>query len=231
MTGPDLPENSLSEHAHVGRENRLRPRRTPRQARSAETRARILDSAAEVFEAHGYEAGTTNRIAEAASMSVGSLYQYFPNKDAILIELLEQHIADGAEHTHAALSTAVASGAALDDVVRAVVTELLALHRSMPVLHSILTTRIPLTPDLGTKLAAVEGHMVEDLGAFLAAVPELDVADPPVAAAMVAACVNSLVHARVAVAPSRSGAGHHGMTDERFVDETARMVMAYLLAG
>ncbi|OWY61320.1 hypothetical protein B7486_64405, partial [cyanobacterium TDX16] len=77
------------------REKALRPRKAPRQQRAVETRARILEAAAEVFTEHGYAAGTTNRIAERAGMSVGSLYQYFPNKDAILVELVELHIAEG----------------------------------------------------------------------------------------------------------------------------------------
>ena len=45
-----------------------------------------------MFEEHGYAHGTTNRIAAEAGLSVGSLYQYFPNKDAILVELVRAHI-------------------------------------------------------------------------------------------------------------------------------------------
>ncbi|HEY0228602.1 MAG TPA: helix-turn-helix domain-containing protein, partial [Mycobacterium sp.] len=53
----------------------LHPRKQPRQRRSELTRQRILDAAAHVFADHGYAAGTTNRIAERADMSIGSLYQ------------------------------------------------------------------------------------------------------------------------------------------------------------
>src|ERR1051325_4120912 len=77
-------------------DRRLEPRRRPRQVRAELTRERILDAAAHVFAEHGYAAGTTNRIAERARTSIGSLYQYFPNKDAILAELLVQHIDRGA---------------------------------------------------------------------------------------------------------------------------------------
>ena len=97
----------------------LRPRKVPRQQRALETRARILDAARAVFQEHGYAHGTTNRIAEAAGLSVGSLYQYFPNKDAILVELVDLHIAAGTDAVVAALaSTARARGdesASLDD--------------------------------------------------------------------------------------------------------------------
>lgn len=77
-------------------DRRLTPRRKPRQVRAELTRERILNSAAHVFAEYGYAAGTTNRIAEHAHMSIGSLYQYFPNKDAILAELLVRHIDRGA---------------------------------------------------------------------------------------------------------------------------------------
>src|SRR5256885_17137254 len=73
---------------------RLKPRRRPRQERSRETVEAIVEAAAQVFERHGYAAGTTNRIAERAGVSIGSLYQYFPNKDAIVAELARRHIAE-----------------------------------------------------------------------------------------------------------------------------------------
>jgi AcrR family transcriptional regulator len=50
-----------------------------------------VEAAARVFEEHGYAGANTNRIAERAGISIGSLYQYFPNKESILAVLLEQH--------------------------------------------------------------------------------------------------------------------------------------------
>ena len=70
----------------------LSPRKSPRQERSRRTVARILDAATHVFHERGYSAATTNDIAVEAGVSVGSLYQYFPNKDALLVALMEQHI-------------------------------------------------------------------------------------------------------------------------------------------
>jgi AcrR family transcriptional regulator len=51
----------------------------------------ILDAAARVLRKHGYEEATTNRVAEVAGVSVGSLYQYFPNKEALVHALIERH--------------------------------------------------------------------------------------------------------------------------------------------
>ena len=54
----------------------------------------ILTAAARVFVEDGLDGATTNRIAEVAGVSVGSLYQYFPNKQALASALLVQHVAD-----------------------------------------------------------------------------------------------------------------------------------------
>jgi len=62
-------------------------RKTPRQARSNELVAAVLDAAIQVLEAEGAQRFTTARVAERAGVSVGSLYQYFPNKAAILFRL------------------------------------------------------------------------------------------------------------------------------------------------
>ncbi|MEZ5998617.1 MAG: TetR/AcrR family transcriptional regulator [Hyphomonas sp.] len=65
-----------------------KPRKTPRQARSAATVDAILEAAAHILETGGLEAYTTNAVAVRACVSIGSLYQYFPNKDAITAALV-----------------------------------------------------------------------------------------------------------------------------------------------
>ena len=73
----------------------LSPRKRPSQGRSRFTVRQIVEAAARVFEEQGYVGTTTNHIAERAGVSIGSLYQYFPNKEAILAVLLEQHFDEG----------------------------------------------------------------------------------------------------------------------------------------
>ncbi len=68
----------------------LRPRKTPRQPRSAETVASILEAAAQVLETAGFEGFNTNTVARRAGVSIGSLYQYLPNKDALTIALIRR---------------------------------------------------------------------------------------------------------------------------------------------
>lgn len=68
----------------------LRPRKKPVQSRAVETYACILEAAAQVIEQHGIGAFNTNAVAERAGVSIGSLYQYFPGKDALVIALMRR---------------------------------------------------------------------------------------------------------------------------------------------
>ena len=66
------------------------PRRTPTQRRAVETCAAIVEATARILEDKGQDALNTNRIAERAGVSVGTLYQYFPDKHAILVALIRR---------------------------------------------------------------------------------------------------------------------------------------------
>jgi len=68
-------------------------RRTPRQARANQTAAAILEGAAQILETGGLAAFTTNAVAERAGVSIGTLYQYFADKDAVLLALAKQEMA------------------------------------------------------------------------------------------------------------------------------------------
>ena len=141
--------------------SRLRPRKTPVQPRARETRDRILGAAARVFSRHGYAAGTTNRIAAEAGLSIGSLYQYFPNKDAILVALVRQHVVEGAA---AVGDAAVAAGRlAPDDLagrVALVVDAFVDVHARDPALHQVLFEEAPRPPELLAELRALEDEAV-----------------------------------------------------------------------
>src|SRR5437660_11097229 len=69
-------------------------RRRPRQERGERRIDKILKAAAFVFAKVGYEAATTNAIARQAGTSIGSLYQFFPNKEAILHALAGRYLAE-----------------------------------------------------------------------------------------------------------------------------------------
>jgi AcrR family transcriptional regulator len=79
--------------AKPSRRKRLDPRKPPTQPRATETVNAVLEAAARILERHGFEGYTTNAIAERAGVSIGSLYQYFPGKDAVTVALIERECA------------------------------------------------------------------------------------------------------------------------------------------
>jgi AcrR family transcriptional regulator len=68
----------------------LNPRKSPRQARAVATQDAILEAAAHIISGGGLAAFNTNAVAERAGVSIGSLYQYFPNKDALMVALIDR---------------------------------------------------------------------------------------------------------------------------------------------
>jgi len=97
----------------------LSARKTPRQARSIETVRAILDASIQVLRRRGLDRLTTTAVAERANVSVGTLYQYFPNKRALLAEVLREHLGQVADAVvNAARRT---SGGSRRDIVAAVV--------------------------------------------------------------------------------------------------------------
>jgi AcrR family transcriptional regulator len=92
----------------------LNPRKIPSQVRSGVTVEVILEAAIQVLLANGFEKMSTTRIAERAGVSVGSLYQYFPNKQALLAAMVRRHIAHVADRVERAC--AGAHGATLEEM-------------------------------------------------------------------------------------------------------------------
>jgi AcrR family transcriptional regulator len=180
--------------------SRLSPRKTPVQARAVETRDRILDAAARVFSQHGYAAGTTNRIAAAAGLSIGSLYQYFPNKDAILVTLARAHVAEGTRSVLAAADRARTVPAAdLTRRVRPIVDALVEQHAGDPALHQVLFEEAPRPPELLAELRALEDLAVRVAAELLASRPRAEVTHhDETVARIVVTTIESLVHRLVA---------------------------------
>ena len=99
--------------------NSLRPRKKPRQARSEVTVAAIYEATIQVLLSQGLRRLTTTRVAERAGVSVGTLYQYFPNKHALLYSLLEHHLNDVATKVESACRDC--QGRNLSDVTASIV--------------------------------------------------------------------------------------------------------------
>jgi AcrR family transcriptional regulator len=157
-----------------------RLRKTPRQARSRSTVEAILEAAERVLRSEGYAAASTNRVARVAGFSVGSLYQYFDDKRAVIGALLDHALRIEAERIAQALDSLVRveRGVAIGRIVRRVIAErrskahlfrVLESHgpefcEEPPLLH-VLRTQAPVLADPLHRYAAA--HFSEALrGAF-----------------------------------------------------------------
>lgn len=143
----------------------LLPRRAlakvPRQQRSIEMVHAILDASRLILQRDGLEAFTTNHVADAAGVSVGSLYQYFRNKDALLLGLVERGLveAQDAARQSEAVQSAATFEEALSEQLRTLIAHLQPRRRSL----RELLGGTPLLSETGF-MAAVEGMVLECLG-------------------------------------------------------------------
>lgn len=180
----------LSRRCTITPTDRFRQRKQPKQDRATETRQRILDAAAHVFAEHGYTAGTTNRIAERAEVSIGSLYQYFPNKDAVLRALMDAHVDAGAALLAERLSGGLPER--LDDTLRVFVRATIDNHRDNPRLHRVLFEEAPRAPEFLARVHEMERFSVTMAAQVLGRHP--GVRDGRLNAQIVVATIDSLVH-------------------------------------
>ncbi len=118
-----------------------KPRKLPQQDRSRVTVEAILEATAHILTVDGYDKANTNRIAERAGISIGSLYQYFPNKESLLTALMEQHSREMAELVETKLNCLFDSP--LEVVVPELVKAVIAAHAINPRLHQVLSEEIP----------------------------------------------------------------------------------------
>ena len=117
-------------------------RRTPRQARARELVDALVEAAAQLLVERGYEAASTNAIADRAGVSVGSLYQYFSGKSDVFQELMERHQAE----VHPLVARALRDLESCDDApapaVESLLQELLRLHARRPELMHAMDTQL-----------------------------------------------------------------------------------------
>jgi AcrR family transcriptional regulator len=195
------------------------PRKRPRQARAQVTWDAIVEAAAQLLRAQGLARLTTNAVAERAGVSIGSLYQYFPNRDALMVALIERQQAEQA----AALADALAGlpGSTLRVTVERLVHAAMAQHRADPLLATAIDheeARLPVAPLVDTKLGDVSAMLVPLLQVHAA---ELGSVDPIVAAATLPPLVRAVIdHWANRNPPDLAGAEH----------EAVRAALGYLTA-
>jgi AcrR family transcriptional regulator len=117
------------------------PRKQPQQDRSRVTVEAILEATTHILTEEGYDKANTNRIAERAGISIGSLYQYFPNKESLMAALIEQHSNEMAELVETKLNNLFDSP--LEIVVPELIRAVIAAHAINPRLHQVLSEEMP----------------------------------------------------------------------------------------
>ncbi|WP_043623030.1 TetR/AcrR family transcriptional regulator [Nonomuraea candida] len=180
----------------MSRDPRLHPRKQPRQFRAELTRRRILEAAAQVFAEYGYAAGTTNRIAERARVSIGSLYQYYPNKDAILLELMLAHLDSGAAEAARRQSGELPGTA--EGLMRVFVQAAIANHLEDPRLLRVMVEQAPRSPELLQRVYQDKDRRNAYTRDLLRRYPEVRVSDVETAARIINATIELVVHQVVA---------------------------------
>lgn len=119
----------------------LKPRKKPGQDRSHQTWDIILEAAAQVFAKNGYERTSTNLIAERAGVSVGTIYEYFPNKDVLLNELQSQW--NDTCWNHLASLPAPDPNLRLEESVRLMFQNWISIFQLNPILYAALLHELP----------------------------------------------------------------------------------------
>ncbi|WP_122315277.1 TetR/AcrR family transcriptional regulator [Pseudomonas cichorii] len=122
----------------------VKPRKVPAQARSRATVDAIVQAATYILTRVGWEGLTTNAIAERAGVNIGSLYQFFPNKEAVIAELQRRHATATRSDLLKAL-VIVPQQASLREALTLLVEMVVNEHRIVPALHKAIYEELPRT--------------------------------------------------------------------------------------
>ena len=202
----------------------LNPRKLPRQARSRALVDAILDAAARILEEQGREALNTNLVADKAGVSIGSLYQYFPNRDAIIAAVAERH---GHRVHHCVADLNLKAETSLENAVGRITHSLFSAHALNPALHAALDGDLGQVH--GPKPSADHHHHAGTKDAMIMQLlnlpdivrNEIQRSDIRLAAATVAEIVHALAHAAI-VHP------HSYRNPEALEREAVSAALAYL---
>jgi AcrR family transcriptional regulator len=194
------------------------PRKQPKQERSQATVEAILTATTHILTESGYDQFTTNRVAERAGVSIGSLYQYFPNKDALIFALAAHHaeqMVQLAEHHLTGLGDRP-----IAEVIQRIVKAAFAAHAVNPQLHRVLNEQVPRS-EMMRQVA--EAQMAGMLRSFLEQHQEqLKPENLDLTVFIVGRTIESLTHQAVLDHPEL-------LHDAKLEQEITTLILTYLL--
>lgn len=195
------------------------PRKIATQRRSQATVEALLDATARILVREGYDRASTNRIAAVAGVSVGSLYQYFPNKESLVAALVARHTREMVD----LLRDAMAAVASLDleAAMRELIAAMVDAHRVDPALHRIFDEQIPRMGRLD-EIEAIDREAFALVRAYLdERREEIAVTDLDTATFICVTTVETLTHEAVLRHPDT-------IDPAALVEEVTRLVVGYL---
>ena len=198
------------------------PRKQASQERSRATVDALIEATARLLVREGFDKASTNRIAEEAGVSIGSLYQYYPSKEALVAAVIDRHNRELMQLVRGALAKVAALP--IEQAVRKIVAVAIDAHRLDPRLHRVLAEQIPRTG----RLEKIETFNREYYGLFRDYLErhrdKLRAVDLGLAAFVCVTSIEALAHTAVLHRPGI-------LSDEAvgtLVDEATRLVIRYL---
>ena len=200
--------------------------RTPQQARSRRTRERILQAAVAAFEDGGFDETTTAAIARRAGIGVGTLYGYFPDKRAILLELLDGTVRAIADHVVDGLAPERWRAGDPRAHIRGLIEAVFAARHFSPGIQRILWERYFKDPGFRSAVLQIESRVraaLEELLRSYAGGARLRPVEPRAAA--------FVVHTAVEWTASRLVLGDDAIDAADAVEAATEMVWRFLFEG
>lgn len=198
------------------------PRKMAVQERAKSTVDALLAATARILVKEGYDRASTNKIAIAAGVSIGSLYQYFPSKEALVAAVIERHSHEMMEEIRTSLVRV--ANVPLEEAVPELIRVMIDAHRIEPKLHRVLVEQIPRVGALKTIEQINEAGMALVRAYLEAHKDEIAVEDLDMAAFVTTTSVEALTHVAVLQRPDL-------LDRPSFAQEVSRLVIRYLRGG
>ena len=193
-------------------------RKSPKQQRALATADAIVQATQQIIVKDGYKAATTNRIAETAGVSVGSLYQYFPNKQAIVRTLIQETVTNAAVRVRGTLRDLMEP---LEPALRQIMTMLLEVYKENDFILFHILDEVPELKEY-TQNLAIEIYTHSTNLAFLEQHQhELKVRDLKTSLLLIERATIHSIECYLDKNPTN-------ITEEQFIDELTRMALNYL---
>jgi AcrR family transcriptional regulator len=206
----------------MARKPHTKPRKAASQQRSRATVDALLEATARILVREGFDKASTNRIAEVAGVSVGSLYQYFPSKEALVAAVIDRHQQEILRTVRGELAHILDEP--LEQAIRSLIAVAIKAHRVDPRLHRVLAEQIPRVG----RLEDVAGFSRENFVLFRKYLEchrnEVRVVDFELASFVCVTTIEALTHNAVLHRSSE-------LSEDKvktLIDEGARLVTRYL---